>query len=85
MFKPILVCALAALSMPAFANGDTNTSSESKAKDPNRQVCQTIEETGSRLGRTRICQTAQQWEEQRRAQRADVERAQQNTGIQNGN
>lgn len=81
MFKPIVAVALVALAIPASAQAAGKTE---KAKDPERKICQTIEETGSRLGRTRICMTAQQWEDQRRAQRGDLERAQQNTGIKNG-
>ena len=32
----------------------------------NKQICRTTTDTGSRLGRTRSCHTAQEWEELRR-------------------
>lgn len=83
MMKAILSVALVASAFPAMAAAPQN--SDSNNKDPNRKVCETVEETGSRLGGRRVCMTAQQWEDQRRSQREDVQRAQQNTGISNGN
>jgi hypothetical protein len=49
----------------------------SKEKDPNRIICQRIEETGSRVAAKKVCMTAQQWEEKRRADREYLEDAQQ--------
>jgi len=49
----------------------------SKQKDPNRIICEKVEETGSRISAKRVCMTAQQWEEKRRADRAYLEDAQQ--------
>ena len=49
----------------------------SKVKDPNRVVCEKVEETGSRISAKRVCMTAQQWEEKRRGDRQYVEVAQQ--------
>jgi len=49
----------------------------SKDKDPNRMICQRIEETGSRVAAKKVCMTAQQWEEKRRADREYLEDAQQ--------
>ena len=34
--------------------------------DSNRQICHTTADTGTRLGRTRECHTAREWEEIRR-------------------
>lgn len=33
--------------------------------DPNRKICKTEELIGSRLGTTRVCKTAAQWEAER--------------------
>jgi invasion protein IalB len=49
----------------------------SKEKDPNRVICQRIEETGSRIAAKKVCMTAQQWEEKRRSDREYLEDAQQ--------
>lgn len=46
------------------------------APDPNQMVCRTVRETGSMLGRSRICMTRAQWEEQRRQTRQNIDRAQ---------
>lgn len=83
MMKAILSVALVALAAPALAA--PAQSSDSAGKDPKRKICESVEVTGSRLGARRVCMTAEQWAEQRRAQREDLQRAQQNTGIANGN
>ena len=48
-----------------------------KPNDPNRIICQRVEETGSRIAAHKVCLTAQQWEEKRRSDRSYVEDAQQ--------
>jgi len=48
-----------------------------KSKDPNRIICEKIQETGSRLNTRKVCMTAQQWEEQRRRDRENLQDAQQ--------
>jgi hypothetical protein len=48
-----------------------------KAKDPNRIICEKIQDTGSRVATSKVCMTAQQWEEKRRNDRAYVEDSQQ--------
>lgn len=64
---------------PAIAQTPTTTSAAptSKAKDPNRVICERIKDTSSRIGGKRVCMTATQWEEQRRRDREYVEDAQQ--------
>ena len=47
-----------------------------KSKDPNRIICEKVQETGSRLNSRRICMTALQWEEQRRRDRESLQDAQ---------
>lgn len=70
-----LVCA----APPALAQAQASSqpASVSKDKDPNRIICQKIEETGSRVASKKVCMTAQQWEEKRRADRQYLEDAQQ--------
>lgn len=47
-------------------------------KDPNKIICRSDNSTGSRLSQTKQCLTAAQWEEQRQANRNDVEKIQTN-------
>lgn len=83
MFKQVLTFALVAGGFAVVAQAaDTPTD---KAKDPNRKICEKIEVTGSRLGATKVCMTEQQWQDQRRAQRDDLESAQRNSGIRQSN
>lgn len=64
---------------PAFAQTQANGQSGqgAKPKDPNRIICEKIQDTGSRVAASKVCLTAQQWEEKRRADRSYVEDAQQ--------
>jgi hypothetical protein len=48
-------------------------------KDPDRIVCQRIEETGSRLGGKKVCMTAAQWAAQRQADKDLTDHLQQQT------
>jgi invasion protein IalB len=48
-----------------------------QTKDPNRVICQRIEDIGSRLASKRICMTSQQWDEQRRQDRMTLQDLQQ--------
>jgi len=57
-------CAIAFVAATAVLAEPTN-GNEAK-DDPNRQICHTTADTGTRLGRTRECHTAQEWEEIRR-------------------
>jgi hypothetical protein len=49
----------------------------SAAADPTQVVCEKVEQIGSRLGSKRICMTRAEWVEQRRQNRAEIEKAQQ--------
>ena len=49
---------------------------EKGSKDPNRMVCRTVENTGSRLGNKKICRTAAEWVEVQAIERRDIERFQ---------
>ena len=48
-----------------------------KPKDPNRIICEKVQDTGSRVATSKVCMTAQQWEEKRRNDRAYIEDSQQ--------
>ena len=73
---PVLLCA-------ASAAAETSSEATKKARnsDPNKLICETSIETGSRLARKRTCLTAAQWEEQRRQNRMDIERQQTQQGM----
>ena len=79
MLKSLIIAALAiTAASPAFGETATATSSQvtDKAKDPNRKICEKVEKIGSRLNVVRVCMTARQWDEQKRAHREDFERVQ---------
>lgn len=75
MIKPILFIASAALAIPAIAQG-TDDGKSSKAKDPNRKICEKVERIGSRLAASTVCMTAAEWEDLRRGHREDTEKVQ---------
>ena len=45
-------------------------------KDPNRMVCEKVEDIGSRLSAHKVCMTSAEWTEQRRLDRALVDHIQ---------
>ena len=59
-----------------------------QAKSPpargNDKVCETITVTGSRLGSKRFCGTRAEWEERKRRDREEVEKAQRSPCVVNG-
>jgi len=76
MFK---IVALGLLFMPSLALAavsDSAAPSASSTDKGSKMICREIDETGSRLGGKRVCMTRDQWEEQKRAARSAVERAQ---------
>jgi invasion protein IalB len=58
---------------PAAAQSQAPGASSAKDKDPNRIICEKIEEIGSRLASKRVCMTAAQWKEQQRLERENLE------------
>jgi hypothetical protein len=44
--------------------------------DPDDQICRSIKDTGTRLGRTRVCMSRAEWAQQRRDTKQNVERTQ---------
>jgi hypothetical protein len=73
MKKLILIAALLAPTAGALA--DTG-STGANAKRNTQMVCRPIKETGSRLSKKRICMTREEWAEQKRIMRSDLDRAQ---------
>jgi len=74
-----MLAAAACMAMPALAQTQATGQSGqgAKPKDPNRIICEKVQDTGSRVATSKVCMTAQQWEEKRRADRAYVEESQQ--------
>lgn len=67
---------LLAAAPPVLASID-KAGKDSPAKDPDRIVCQRAEQPGSRLLGKKVCLTARQWEELRRAEELDSRSSQQ--------
>ena len=62
---------------------EANVEESSSNLDPNRKVCKTIEITGSRIARKRVCRTAQQWEALEDATENNMRRRLRNTSLSN--
>jgi hypothetical protein len=71
-----LVAGTAVIAQPSESGG----SSQANA---NKQICRTMADTGSRLGRTRACHTAQEWVELRRQTKQTVDRIQNSRAMNN--
>ncbi len=74
MKKLILIAALLVPSGAALA--DSGSKSEANARKGTQMVCRPIAETGSRLSKRRLCMTREQWAEQKRIMRSDLNQAQ---------
>jgi hypothetical protein len=70
-----MVSALCLFAMLAPASAGAKPRAKEQL-DPNRMICRTEEELGSRLSRKRRCLTAAQWDEIRRDERMVIERGQ---------
>jgi hypothetical protein len=68
------------MSAPAFGQSAPPAQAQQQAakpaRDPNEIVCERQQELGSRIASARVCKTRAEWAEERRAQRADVDKAQ---------
>ena len=73
MKKLILIAALLAPTGGALADSGSN---DANAKRSAQMVCKPIAETGSRLSKKRVCMTREQWAEQKRIMRTDLNQAQ---------
>ena len=83
MLKSLVMFVLMTASVPALAAPPA--SSDAKAKDPKRKICERVEETGSRLSSRRICMTAEQWAAQNGDTRTRGKRSDKSTGNPGGN
>ena len=74
------ILAILALVMPAAAIAQVQTAATTVPPAPPRsseeRICRNSGEIGSRLNRTRVCRSRQQWEDMRRDQRNTIDRAQ---------
>ena len=67
-------CAIGLVTTTALiAQPPASTDTKSNA---NKQICRTMSDTGSRLGRYRACHTAQEWIELRRQTKQNIDRIQ---------
>jgi hypothetical protein len=67
-----IICALVAVRAAAADPGLPQKS----GYDPNERICENITLTGSRLGVKRFCATRAEWEDRRRQDRDEVDKAQ---------
>jgi len=79
MMKKLLGLAIALSCTAAYGQRPAqDAQSGQNGRDPNPTICQSVGETGTRLGRQRICMTRSQWAEYRRENRLIIERVQTN-------
>jgi hypothetical protein len=72
-----IVYGACAVALVAGAAVMAQPSADTTAKsDANKQICRTIGDTGSRLGRYRACHTAQEWIELRRQTKQNIDHIQ---------
>jgi hypothetical protein len=75
--KKILLLAALGISSGALADSPPqNGQTAQPKKKGDGLICHIVEETGSRLGGSRVCMTREQWEENRTEARQSVERTQ---------
>lgn len=83
MLKHLLLATLlGAAATPALAQVASIQSNRPTAApaDPNKKICERVEETGTRLGSRRVCMTAEEWHARSQSDRTELQRAQQNPG-----
>jgi hypothetical protein len=71
-----VAAALVATAAVAQAPNEGTTRNAPGNDDPNEVICVYQNTTGSRVNRTRVCRTRQQWSESRQETRKSVERVQ---------
>lgn len=72
MRKIVLACCAVSLCASAAAAAEHNR----RVADPNKKICKTLVETGSRLNRTRVCHSAAEWEDLRGQATRNIEKIQ---------
>ena len=80
MMKKIVFLSALLASSAGWAQAPSTGQQAADAPNPNEMICRSVEDTGSRLSRSRICMTRSQWAEQNRTTRQNVERTQNNRG-----
>lgn len=84
MMKSLVIAAtLSALAVPVGAQTTpvdpaTGQPTTTKGKDPNRMICEKVEEIGTRLGGRKVCRTSAEWDAARRAAKGQVDDWQRN-------
>ena len=85
MFKSVSALLIAVVAVPVGAQAPAPNQQApvaSKAKDPNRVICEREDQLGSRLGGKKVCMTWQQWQEKRAEERNTLEDVQRkNTSV----
>ena len=76
MIGRILYGACAAALVTTTAVIAQPSASDTAKSNPNKQICRTISDTGSRLGRYRACHTAAEWIELRRQTKQNIDHIQ---------
>jgi hypothetical protein len=71
MKKILLIAALALPTAPALG-----AERGAKSYDPDKMICRTMTETGSRLSKKKMCMTASQWSDHKRQTQQAVDKAQ---------
>jgi hypothetical protein len=90
MLKSLIVAAgLILTASPVLAQTPQNATPNPapKGQDPNRIICEVEETTGTRLGATKVCKTALEWQQLRSEHRESLEQFQRqgtSTGIPSG-
>jgi hypothetical protein len=74
-----MICGLCAVALCAGTAAASESSSKTAGKgDPDKVVCRVSQDTGSRLGKIRVCKTNAQWAEMRRQTQETIDRIQNN-------
>jgi hypothetical protein len=74
-----MICGLCAVVMLAGTAAASESTSKSTPKgDPDKVVCRVSQDTGSRLGKIRVCKTNAQWAEMRRQTQETIDHIQNN-------
>ena len=87
MLKSLSILCMIALAAPVGAQPpapaqQTAAPSAFKGRDPNRIICERVEQIGSRLAVRKVCMSAREWQEQEALNRQELEKyQQQNTSV----
>jgi hypothetical protein len=87
-FTAAVILLVPAAWAPAFGQASAQPQAQQQnakpPRDPNEIVCERQQEIGSRLAMTKVCKTRAQWAEDRRADRATIEKVQTNRDLNPG-